>query len=104
MMLFLKNRCQVTLKMYLKSSFSNSPTFLTMISPLLFRKTLMVDKCLGKRRRTILLPLTSNEFSVHNPFSFAEEVSSFCPGYFMASLDVESLFTNIPLNEVMMRY
>ena len=46
----------------------------------------------------ILSPLTSNEFSVHDSFSFADEVSSFCPHHFMASLDVESLFTNIPLN------
>ena len=48
----------------------------------------------------ILLPLTSNEFSVYDSFSFEDEVSSFCPDHFMASLDVESLFTNIPFNEV----
>ena len=47
-----------------------------------------------------LSPLTSIEFSVHDSFSFADEVSSFCPDHFMASLDAESLFTNIPLNEV----
>ena len=38
--------------LYLKSSFSNSLTFLTMTSPYLFRKTLMVNKCLGKGTRT----------------------------------------------------
>ena len=48
----------------------------------------------------ILSPLTSNEFSVHDSFSFAGKVFSFCPDHFMASLDIESLFTNIPLNEV----
>ena len=48
----------------------------------------------------ILLPLTSSEFSVHNLFSFADKVSSFCPDHFMASLDIESVFTNSPLNEV----
>ena len=48
----------------------------------------------------ILSPFTSNEFSVHNSFSFADEVSSFYPDHFMASLDGDSLFTNIPLNEV----
>ena len=48
----------------------------------------------------ILSPLTSNEFSVHDSFSFADKVSSFCPDHFMASLDIENLFTNIPLNEV----
>ena len=48
----------------------------------------------------ILSPLTSNEFSVHDSFSFADKISSFCPDHFMASLDIESLFTSIPLNEV----
>ena len=48
----------------------------------------------------ILSPLTSNEFSVHDSFSFADKVSGFCPDHFMASLDIESLFTNIPLNEI----
>ena len=48
----------------------------------------------------ILSPLTSNEFLVNDSFSFADKVSSFCPDHFMASLGVESLFTNIPLNEV----
>ena len=35
-----------------------------------------------------------NEFLVHDSFSFADEVSSFCLDHFMASLDVESLLTN----------
>ena len=48
----------------------------------------------------MLAPLTIDEFLVHDLFSLAEEVSSFCPDHFMASLNVESLFTNIPLNEV----
>ena len=47
----------------------------------------------------ILSPLTSNEFWIHDSFSLPDEVSSFCPNHFLASLDVESLFTNIPLNE-----
>ena len=33
-------------------------------------------------------------------FSFADEVSSFCSDHLMVSLDVESWFTNIPVNEV----
>ena len=37
---------------------------------------------------------------VHDPFSFADEVSSLCPDHFMASLDVKSLLTSVPLNEV----
>ena len=48
----------------------------------------------------ILSPLTFNEFSLHDSSSFPDKVSSFCPDHFMASLDIESLFTNIPLNEV----
>ena len=55
---------------------------------------------LAKLLVPILSPLTSNEFSVHDSFSFAHKVSSFCPDHFMASLDIESFFTNIPLNEV----
>ena len=47
----------------------------------------------------ILPPLTSNEFWIHDSFSLPDEVSNFCPNHFLASLDVESLFTNIPLNE-----
>ena len=44
----------------------------------------------------ILWPLTVNEFTVHDSFSFAEEVANF-DSYWL--LDVESLFTNIPLYE-----
>ena len=47
----------------------------------------------------VLSFLTSNEFWIHDSFSLADEVSSFCPDHFMASVNVESLFTNIPLNE-----
>ena len=42
----------------------------------------------------ILRPLTVNEFPL------AEEVYTLCPDYFMASLDVESLFTDISLNRL----
>ena len=56
MMLFLRQVFKKSISsntfLYLKSSFSNSLTFLTMTSPYLFRKTLMVNKCLGKRTRT----------------------------------------------------
>ena len=33
-------------------------------------------------------------------FSFADKISSFCPDHLISSLHVESLFTNIILNEV----
>ena len=47
----------------------------------------------------ILKPLTENEYTVHDSFSFPSEVSKFNSKNLMASLDVESLFTNIPLEE-----
>ena len=47
----------------------------------------------------ILEPLTDNEFTVKDSFSFAKEITKYDSSLFMASLDVESLFTNIPLKE-----
>ena len=48
---------------------------------------------------SILEPLTTNEFTIKNSFSFAENIRSQNSKYIMASLDVDSLFTNIPLDE-----
>ena len=48
----------------------------------------------------ILEPLTLNEFTIKNSFEFATEITNINPGEcVMASFDVESLFTNIPLQE-----
>ena len=47
----------------------------------------------------ILKPLTENEYTVHDSFSFANDVRKLSSKNLMASLDVESLFTNIPLEE-----
>ena len=47
----------------------------------------------------VLSPLTVNEFTIHDSFSFAEEVVNFDGNCIMACLDVESLFTNIQLDE-----
>jgi len=51
----------------------------------------------------VLAPLTTNEFTVLNSYQFANEISKMNCGsnsdMFMASFDVESLFTNIPLQE-----
>ena len=44
-------------------------------------------------------PLTANEFTGKNSFDFAEEVVNYDHNLYMASMDVESLFTNIPLTE-----
>ncbi len=50
----------------------------------------------------LLAPITSNEFTIKDSFSFAKEMSSLDrTGCFMASFDVKSLFTNIPLAETL---
>ena len=51
-----------------------------------------------------LEPLTQNEFMVKDSFSFAKEIRNYDSSLFMASLDVGSLFTNIPLKETINRY
>ena len=47
----------------------------------------------------MLEPLTHNEFTIKDSFNFAQEISTHDSSLYMANLDVESLFTNIPLNE-----
>ncbi|MCP4351129.1 MAG: hypothetical protein GY795_37160 [Desulfobacterales bacterium] len=48
----------------------------------------------------LLSPLTKNRYTVKDSFAFAKEISSHqSDGLHMASLDVKSLFTNIPLDE-----
>ena len=47
----------------------------------------------------ILKPLTENDYTVHDSFSFASEVCKFNSKNLMASLDAEIQFTNIPLEE-----
>ena len=47
----------------------------------------------------ILKSLTSNEYTVKDSFAFAEEIVEQDSEFFMGSLDVDSLFTNIPHKE-----
>ena len=49
----------------------------------------------------IISPITTNSFTVRDSFSFAKEISclTFNSNFHMASFDVTSLFTNIPLQE-----
>ena len=49
----------------------------------------------------LLTPFSSNEFTVYNSYSFANEIRNFpnANKYVMASFDVENLFTNVPLVE-----
>ena len=51
----------------------------------------------------LLEPFTKNEFTVHNSYSFCEFLKSFIPttDVYMASFDITSLFTNIPLVETL---
>ena len=48
---------------------------------------------------TILEPITHNEFAIKNSFNFAKVRTIYDSSLYMASLDVECLFINIPLNE-----
>ena len=54
---------------------------------------------LAKYLVPILNPLTKNVYTVKNSFQFAEEIREQDPTLTMGSLDVDSLLTNIPLNE-----
>ena len=47
----------------------------------------------------ILNPLTKNKYTVKDSFQFAEEICEQDPTLSMGSLDVDSFFTNIPLDE-----
>ena len=49
----------------------------------------------------ILSPLTHNDFTIKNSIDFAKEINKFrfTDDIFLASFDVKSLFTNIPLQE-----
>ena len=47
----------------------------------------------------ILSPLTVNDYTLKYSFTFAKEVINCDHNLFMASLDVGSLFTNIPIDE-----
>ena len=47
----------------------------------------------------ILKSLTSNEYTVNDTFALAEQIVEQGSEFFMGNLDVDSLFTNIPLEE-----
>ena len=54
---------------------------------------------LAKFLVSLLRPLTSNDSSLKDSFSFKEEGSSFDCAHYMTSFDTESLFRNIHLEE-----
>ena len=47
----------------------------------------------------MLEALTTNEYTIKDSFTFAEELQSFDSKLVMASFNIESLFTSIPLQE-----
>ena len=49
----------------------------------------------------LLEPFTKNEFTVKDSFTFSEEILTLSTGEKMASLDIEALFTNLPLDETL---
>ena len=52
----------------------------------------------------ILCSITFNEFTLKDSFAFAEEIVHQDSKLFMSSLDVDSLFTDIPLEKTMQIY
>ena len=77
-----------------KTVIINTPTF----RPILSAINTPVDK-LAKYLVPILSPLTVNDYTVKDSFTFAKQVINFDHNLFMASLDVELLFTNILIDE-----
>ena len=54
---------------------------------------------LSQYMNQLLKPFTTNEYTAKDSFSFANDIRSEDPNNHMSSLDVDSLFTNIPLTE-----
>ena len=54
---------------------------------------------LAKFLLPFLTPLTKNEYNVSDLFDYVEEICKPDPNLHVASQDVESLFTNIPLDK-----
>ena len=77
-----------------KTSVENYPRFRPILSAL-NSPTYKFAKFLAP----ILKPLTTNEFTVKDSFHFAAEIVDQQPDFFMVTLDVDFLFTNIPLEE-----
>ena len=54
---------------------------------------------LGKFFVPLLKSFTCNSYTAKDSFEFAEDITQQSSKLFMASLDVDSLFKNVPLNE-----
>ena len=74
-------------------------TIVPLFSPFCQQSKLHLIIYIAKHLVPILEPIITNQFTIKNSFEFAKEVIEQDSGLFVASLDVESLFTNIPLEE-----
>ena len=77
-----------------KSLIDNCPTFRTIFSAI---KTPSYN--VAKHLALMLEPITTNKFTIKKIFEFAKAVIEQDSGLLMASLNVESFFTNIPLEK-----
>ena len=74
-----------------KTVINNTPQF----QPIFSAINTPVDK-LAKYLVLNLPPLPVNDYTIKDSFTFAKEIINFDHNLFMASLDLESLFTKIP--------
>ena len=81
----------------------DSPSELPPFRPIL-SATDIPTYMLAKFLLTFLTPSTTNEYAVIDSFHLAEEICQQDSNLHMASLDVDSLFTNIPLNKTIKIY
>ena len=80
-------------KVHKVSETIRQPPFRPILSAI-WTPTYNLCKYLTPRFNTII----NNEYTIKNSFSFANEIIDYDGNYKMSSLDVDSLFTNIPLN------
>ena len=77
-----------------KKTKNGLPSFRPILSPI-GTPIYKLEKCL----LSFLTSLTENEYAVTGSFYFAEEICKQDPNLYTASLDADSLFTNIPLDK-----
>ena len=69
-----------------------------------FRLILSAINTPGYKIAKFLIPilelLIHNNFTIKDSFDFAKEITTYDSSLYIVSLDFESLFTNIPLNEM----
>ena len=68
-----------------------------MASPLYGQASYKISKFLVP----ILAPFTTNQYTIDNSYSFVKDILKVdnANNFFMASFDIENVFTNIPLHE-----